>query len=232
MPLHADLVSLQDLDLAIDEHRVALRQVDLRLAEDPATHEARLAVQQTERRLRDLDTRQREAERLLEDIETRVTREEGRLYGGTVVNSRELTALQDEVGSLKREQRTREEAVLAIMAQTEEVGAAHAQALRKLRGVEADRANEVAHLRERHARLEAEIADLEDRVLQVRERIPADVLDLYQKLRERRHGRGVARVERGSCGGCRIALPSNMVTKIRGDALIQCPTCERILCGV
>jgi predicted nucleic acid-binding Zn-ribbon protein len=58
-------------------------------------------------------------------------------------------------------------------------------------------------------------------------------LQLYENLRLKRQGRAVARVERGTCQGCRIGLPTHLVQRVRtGAMLVQCPTCERILVGV
>ena len=40
----------------------------------------------------------------------------------------------------------------------------------------------------------------------------------------------MAKLDRDLCTGCRISLPTNMVNKARsGNALVQCPNCERIL---
>ena len=48
--------------------------------------------------------------------------------------------------------------------------------------------------------------------------------------RRAKAGRAVARVERGTCQGCRITLPTHLVQRVRaGGMLVQCPSCERIL---
>jgi predicted nucleic acid-binding Zn-ribbon protein len=33
----------------------------------------------------------------------------------------------------------------------------------------------------------------------------------------------------GACSGCRISLPMNLIQRARGDELVQCVNCERIL---
>ena len=58
----------------------------------------------------------------------------------------------------------------------------------------------------------------------------SSALGLYAALRQAKQGRAVAKVERGSCQGCRIGLPTHMVQKVRAqESLVQCPSCERIL---
>ncbi len=231
MSIHTDLASLQEHDTSLDERRIALRQVDLRLAEESIVREARAAVRESEAQLRDLDSRQREVEHGLKEVVAKVTREEARLYDGSITSSRELSALQKEVASLREDQARREEALLGVLATAEEAGAHHAEALRQLRAIEAERKAEAAQLRSRRAILDGEIAGLEAKAAEVSERIPPATLSLYQRLRKRHHGKGIAHIERGTCGGCRIALPSNVVAKVRAGELVQCPTCERILHG-
>ena len=58
----------------------------------------------------------------------------------------------------------------------------------------------------------------------------ASSLGLYENLRRVKQGRGVARIERGTCQGCRLSLPTHLVQRVRtGGLLVQCPSCERIL---
>jgi predicted nucleic acid-binding Zn-ribbon protein len=85
-------------------------------------------------------------------------------------------------------------------------------------------------LTKRRSDLEKAIADLEAGQKTLHSRIPADTLALYEALRKRRQGRAIARIERNSCGGCRISLPVDTITNVRrGAGLVQCPSCERIL---
>ena len=61
--------------------------------------------------------------------------------------------------------------------------------------------------------------------------VPADVLALYEKLREQ-HGVGAAALRRGRCEGCHLALNTVDLNRIRAaepDEVLRCEECRRIL---
>jgi predicted nucleic acid-binding Zn-ribbon protein len=90
---------------------------------------------------------------------------------------------------------------------------------------------------ERLGRLRQEAGD---ELTELRERrspqsalLDAGTLQIYDTLRAARGGRAVAKVERGTCQGCRISLPMSQLQKARGGPtganLARCSSCERIL---
>lgn len=235
MPATAtDLHALQDIDVALDERQLARRQIDLRLAGSADLQEARAVARESEARLRDLDTRQREAERAVEPLRAKLDAEQRRLYGGSITSPKEAAAIQHEIEALQQVLSGREDALLALMAEVETAGDRHAVAVRRLRELQAERTAEVAQLEGQRAEGDKAIAELEARRSDITKRIPPQIRDLYDGLRQRRQGRAVARIERNACSGCRIALPVDTMSKVRSasDTLVQCPSCERILAGV
>src|SRR5437868_1162992 len=62
--------------------------------------------------------------------------------------------------------------------------------------------------------------------------IPEDVLALYEKLRGQFGGVGAAKLFRGACQGCHLALNTVDLNRIRAaakDEVIRCEECRRIL---
>jgi predicted nucleic acid-binding Zn-ribbon protein len=62
--------------------------------------------------------------------------------------------------------------------------------------------------------------------------VPADLLAEYERLRTRLGGIGAARLEHGTCMGCRMKLPATELDRIKHqppDALVHCDQCGRIL---
>jgi predicted nucleic acid-binding Zn-ribbon protein len=54
----------------------------------------------------------------------------------------------------------------------------------------------------------------------------------YDRLRRRRRGVAVVRVERGTCLGCRLTVPTVVLQRARSGTNpnpVQCPSCERML---
>jgi predicted nucleic acid-binding Zn-ribbon protein len=60
--------------------------------------------------------------------------------------------------------------------------------------------------------------------------VSKDDLSAYEDLLRRKGGQAVALLEGGICQGCRVALPTSLVQKVRrGQDLVYCGSCERIL---
>ncbi|EKD38700.1 MAG: hypothetical protein ACD_75C00638G0001, partial [uncultured bacterium] len=61
-------------------------------------------------------------------------------------------------------------------------------------------------------------------------KIKAGTLRKYNTLRERRNGKAVVNVVDGVCQGCFMAIPPQLYNQLlRGDQLLECPTCQRMI---
>ena len=60
--------------------------------------------------------------------------------------------------------------------------------------------------------------------------LPASIVNRYEKLREARRGLAVVEARNGNCMGCNMNIPPQLYNNLfRGDELIACPHCQRIL---
>ncbi|GGY79485.1 hypothetical protein GCM10010363_70560 [Streptomyces omiyaensis] len=62
--------------------------------------------------------------------------------------------------------------------------------------------------------------------------VPADLLKLYDKLREQQGGVGAARLYQRKCEGCHIELNITELNEVRAaakDTVVRCENCRRIL---
>ena len=62
--------------------------------------------------------------------------------------------------------------------------------------------------------------------------VPADLLKLYDKLREQQGGIGAARLYQRRCEGCRLELNITEINEVKAaapDAVLRCENCRRIL---
>lgn len=229
------LLDLQELDSSLD--RIAHRRRNLpELAEIAALSgkaeelRDRLVTAQTE--LSDLDREQAKAEQDVDQVRSRAERDQKRLDSGQVSSAKDLAGLQSEIVSLQRRQSDLEEVVLEIMERRE---AAEAQAIE----IKAEQAKLDATLGELNAtrtKAEKELDSEAGMTSQARDSvikdIPEDVLALYTKLREQFGGVGAAALTRGQCQGCRLALNTSDLNRIRAaaqDDIVRCEECRRIL---
>ena len=230
MAIAAELYALQEIDSAIDVARATLAAVEEHLGETEELTSARAAVEEHREALRGLHDGQRDVEWQVDDARSHLTAVEGKLYGGTVRNPKELAGLNDDASILKGQLRRREDELLNHMVKVEEQEATLREAEAVLKEVEARWQGEQSDLLGQKERLEAELAELEKSRQAQAGHIDGRVQELYDLLRDRRQGKAVVKVERGMCQGCRISLPMSVLQKTRsGFDVVQCVSCERIL---
>ncbi|GAA3218114.1 zinc ribbon domain-containing protein [Actinocorallia longicatena] len=229
------LLDLQELDSSLA--RLAHRKRTLpEIAEIAALQgkadELRTRLVNAQTDLLDLDREQAKAEQDVEQVRARADRDQKRLDSGLVTSAKDLSGLQSELTSLQRRQDELEEVVLEIMERREIAEA-------KVTEVQAEKADLDATLGELDtARTKAEQEIDGESGLTVSARagvatdIPADLLGLYDKLRDQFDGVGAAALLRGQCQGCRLALNTSDLNRIRAaapDDIVRCEECRRIL---
>ena len=230
MTLLSSLVELQDIDSELDAARARLEGVRERFGENEEIAALQEEIPSLEAELKTL---QSEAKEIEADVATRrekIAHEEGRLYDGTVRNPKELKGIQQEVEGLRKHLTEQEDAQLALLGRLEEVTGSLTSKRADLAEKTATWKAEQDDLRRQEAELEKEIARVDASRQDAAGRVAAPTLTQYDQIRRRRQGKAVARIERGVCTGCRITLPAAVLQRSRNvNALVQCPSCERIL---
>lgn len=232
MTLIADLFALQEIDLQIDEREAALESLRGRPEENDAVNDARVELAQSSAGIPDLEARQRELDLLVAGQRDKIAPVEAKLYGGSVRNPKELQDLQQDLDQLNRQRESVEEELLAVIDQVETRRAAMAAVAERLETLEREWAAEQATARADTERIEAELTALRARRAAAAQRLPAGPLTAYDRLRRRRRGVAVVKVERGACLGCRLTVPTVILQRARSGANpnpVQCPSCERML---
>jgi uncharacterized protein len=180
----------------------------------------------------DLRHEQAKAEADVEQVRSRIDRDRQRLDGGKVSSPRELENLQSEVGSLLRRQSDLEDIVIEVMERREaaqaSLGAAtteRSQITAQLATVTSSRDGALAEFAEQAGKAAARRAE-------VVATVPADLVDLYDKLRASHGGVGAASLRQGRCQGCHLALNTvdlNAIRAAASDEVLRCEECRRIL---
>ncbi|MBC6462152.1 zinc ribbon domain-containing protein [Actinomadura sp. HBU206391] len=229
------LLDLQELDSALG--RLARRRRTLPELADIERIENRLgemrdAMVAAETEISDLEREQKKAEQDVDQVRQRAERDQKRLDSGQVSSARDLGNLQSEIASLHRRQSDLEEVVLEIM-ERREAADERAVGLRTERSAAEE---ELAGLGERRTVAEREIDEEAGATSMARtavaKDVPADLLALYEKLRDQFDGVGAAALHRGQCQGCHLALNTVDLNRIRAaaaDEVIRCEECRRVL---
>lgn len=228
------LLDLAELDTGLDRLRHRRRTLpDLAEIDELSKRLAQLATQviAAETEAGDLARDQAKAESDVDAVRVRVDRDQKRLDSGQVSSPKDLASLQSEIASLRRRQSDLEEVVLEIMERRE---AADAQ----VASLKSERDKVTGTLRAAEDRRDAafaeidkELGDLTGGRAAITAEIPADLLGLYEKLREQ-SGVGAAMLHGGRCLGCRTSLSIADLNRIRAaahDEVVRCEECRRIL---
>lgn len=225
-----DLKILQEIDTALDAARISLDDAQARIGETDDLIALRARAIETDVALTAARTSQREIDLEAESVKAKIAPQETKLYSGAIKNPKELTDLQADVDQLKRQLSAIEERELEAMTGFDAAGEEHRTVTAELAALESAWRAEQDELTARVSALTAEIAQHEARRNDQAARIEPKLLATYDRVRRAHQGRGIAKLDRNLCLGCRISLPTNMVNKARaGNALVQCPNCERIL---
>ena len=227
------LLELQELDSAID--RLEHRREQLEAGEELSV--AREALEEAESQLGELrlavdavDADSRRLEHEVESINAKIAAEEKRMYDGSIVNTRELEALQHEIASLRERRARAEDQILEQMERREELDP---RALEADASVSAARDKVEAVGGDAVAELERIAAELEARRAERTALVPAleeDLLELYEDLRGQKHGVGVAAIADGVCQACNEKLSAVELDKLKHtEGVKRCEYCRRIV---
>jgi predicted nucleic acid-binding Zn-ribbon protein len=180
----------------------------------------------------DLKREQAKAEADVEQVSTRIARDRTRLNAGQVSSPKELENLQSEIESLLRRQSDLEDVELEVMERREGTQARLAAAAGERKAGTADIETVTARRDEQLAEIDEQRAKAADRRTAVVAEEPADLVDLYEKLRVQHGGVGAAALRRGQCQGCHLTLNTVDLNAIRSaapDEVVRCEECRRIL---
>ena len=224
------LYELQEVDLEIDAKRERLTQVMGRLGESEVLDEAHLSLARDEEKLVELQRIQREVEREVEDLQAKAAVATDKLYGGTVKNPKELSSLQEQLSNFRRKIGDGDDKTLDIMSEVEAAQNNVSVKRSEVAKIEEGWQAEQASLSQEQTELSAALSTLEQKRKELASKLDTVSLELYEDIRQKRQGRAVAKLERGMCQGCRIALPMSELQRARmGQELVQCGSCERVL---
>jgi len=224
-----DLVELNEADLRLDRVKHLIDEIDDELGDAPWLEALQTEMEEQKTLVDEIATRRASAESDLDDRRQKIESEDGKLYDGSITESRELRNQQEAVYALRRGVKEAEEPALALMEAEELQREASTYLTTLLAAAQKSWGTAQAALKSNRATLAKEAASLETDVTSWRGEIPAADLAIYDKQRVTRP-LAIAAVAGGVCGACRLALPTTILTRARRRTEpVFCPTCACIL---
>ncbi|WP_446499934.1 zinc ribbon domain-containing protein [Nocardioides alcanivorans] len=174
---------------------------------------------------------QKKSDREVEQVRARRDRDRKRIDEGQITNPKDLERMTHEMVSLERRISDLEDVELEIMARLEDAQSDLTAAESDLTDLDEQIAATTAERDRRGGALQGELTETEAKRVAAIASIPAELLRLYDKVRERQ-GTGAAMLRARRCEGCQITLDAGtlgQITKAAADEVVRCEECSRIL---
>ncbi len=175
---------------------------------------------------------QTKAEQDVDQVRKRAARDQQRLDSGAVTSPKDLANLQHEIASLAKRQGDLEDVVLEVMERRESAQERVAELTERVASVQAKVDDATARRDAAFEEIDGEVASVTKEREVVAAAGPADLLKLYDKLREQQGGIGAAKLYQRTRQGCRQELAITELNEIRvaaPDTVVRCENCRRIL---
>jgi len=228
MGLTGQLYKLQQVDLELQRKQQELNEVENRLRDNKALVAAESELASQKAQLQEVSKKQKGCEWELEDLQEKVRQLNNKLYSGKTTNPKELVNLEKEVEGLKSQIRLKEDALLGLMSQVEEMEAKVKTTAEEVGRLKREWEQTQETLRPKKSEVDTVLAKLKEERNGLAQQIDSKVLSAYERLRLA-SGQAVVKVERGKCQGCHITVPTSQWQKAKAGDLIQCNSCSRIL---
>jgi predicted nucleic acid-binding Zn-ribbon protein len=228
MSLAGQLYKLQQLDLELQKKQQELNEVENQLSDNKALVVAESKAASQKEQLEDAKRKQKSSEWELEDLQEKVRQIDSKLYSGKTKDPKELVNLEKEAKGLKSQIRTKEDALLGLMSQVEEIEAKVKTTAEELERLKREWEQRQETSRPRKGEIETVLVKLRGDRNGLAQQIDSEAFNIYERIRLTM-GQAVVKVERGRCLGCHITVPTSQWQKAKAGDLIQCNNCSRIL---
>jgi hypothetical protein len=223
------LDELQSIDLKIDvckSEKEALQEEISAL--DTKMAEARNAIAAKKEELAFLNEEKEKLEEGIAAEQENISRSEA--HQKEIKTQKEYQAVSREIATAKKLSGELEEQLLQKIGQADELLGAISGIEETLLALEQNIAVQKGEVQEKIGHLEEaiyrDVAARDD----ISKGLPTSMMRRYGILREQRRGVAVVEARDGSCLGCNMQLPPQLYnTLFRGEELITCPHCQRML---
>lgn len=222
------LRELQEIDKRIRIVEMELQSIPEQLTTSGAEYFAlTTALQEKDNLSNNLTEERLGLETQTKETSLQVQDREKRLYA--IKTQKEYQATLKEIAQMKKENKDREERILAILEQSEKISQEITQLKLEIADKEGGFRQIETELKTRQQVMTTEKEEKEKRRPTLLKELPVEIVKKYDVVR-RRFGDAVAAVKKGVCYGCNMNIPPqfyNEMLKMRD--LRSCPNCHRLI---
>lgn len=224
------LYRVQEIELAVIDRRIRLKEIDSQLEDNAVVQEAQSQLDDAQAHLDTVLKQVKDVENQIETVVEKHKSTESRLYSGAVKNPKELQDMGKEIESLTRRRETLDNQLLDIMLERDD-----ALAMKQLTEEELAQVTDAWEMEHKDLLDEKNQLTTESEKLMIQRKealqgVHADSLKEYNSLRSAKSNRPVAILENKACSACGIEQNNAIITAVNQDErLIKCHNCGRIL---
>ena len=226
----AKLVDLQKTDTRIRQLKKAISSADERRAGIEQEFEQHASsIREVQKRRDDLTAERAANENQIAENKTYLERADRNLKHAQ--NQKEYETAMREIDALQKQVGTLETKVVELMGSVEEVEKLLESRAEEINTLDAKRDEAVSAFDAELSSANSELEEVSKKRAEVFATLPAQLASVYDRMAQRsRDGIAVAEVINGSCSACNMSLRPQMHVEVkRGDKIITCENCTRIL---
>ena len=223
------LTELQVIDLEIAKFDAEINAEKAGLAKsEEAFNERQALIEELKEKIEAAEMQRRELEAQLADDLSLIKERQSKMM--QVQTNREYQSLLKEIEDGKKNIKEKEEEIVRIM----EAGEANIKILAEQESLLKEEKKALTKAGTQVKKHAGAIEGKKAKIVAKRDAMAKDIktsaLRKYDMLRIRRNGKAVVGVVNGICQGCFMSIPPQHFNNIlKGDRILNCPTCQRIL---
>jgi predicted nucleic acid-binding Zn-ribbon protein len=228
MSLAKRVYELQQVELSIQGHIRQLGEMDLRIRHNDLFEQAEAGLKVAEIDRAGIEKQYKELDAEAETLRAQIRQITDKLYGGKIKNPKELVGYEQEAGMIKATLAKKDDVLLDMMEKLESGKVVIKKLKEAYKIANSAWESEKIELQVQVDVAKKELNELEKKRGELLTSIDKDALAAYEGVKGRK-GQAVVKVEQGRCLGCRVALSINELQRARGNAIVTCGNCGRIL---
>lgn len=231
MTTSRQLFSLQEYDLALDRLDTEKAEAEHELGSGGGSSRVESALESERQTLEVVRATHREQQTDAEDQRQRSSDLDRQLYSGEVTDPQVLESLQQEADNVRKLLQDRDSKLMELSLKAEEARNRCTALENRITEIQTAWQTRSAQLNDIIKGLAAEEGKLNPQRVELAQTLEPQAVQAYEMLRKAKGGTAVAKVERGLCQGCRMALPTQKHQQVKsGRQTVHCNSCGRILC--
>lgn len=221
---------LHEIDVALVEVRKRAAALDpgKAIQDQLKTLEAELA--QKGGRAKELSAEQTDLELKQKGIDEKIKKIDKELFGGSIVNAREVEAYEKEIEMLKRQRASMDERLLELFESAPPATATANEIQKKIDAKKAELTDYQKRVVKEQERLKSEFTRIGGQRPAAAKDIEPGILARYDAIRQKHGGVGMSKITKiGTCEMCGMKLPVKSIEGVKDGRVVTCEACHRIL---